>query len=97
MFSGVTTKLNEAIDELKVKNPEFMNQASVYEEYFKTNVQRVLEETNKLSERLKTDGVTVSNTFENALKKIYDDTLKTAKDVQSQITSTVQQQQQQKH
>ncbi|XP_055694390.1 uncharacterized protein LOC129796461 [Lutzomyia longipalpis] len=92
IIKDVKDKLGETVRELEAKNPEFFADTKKAQEKFETQLRAVLQETERLSEKLKKDGAEVGGQLQEVTKQLYQTTADTAKVFSQQVENVVKEQ-----
>lgn len=101
-FKTLADSITETANDLKTRNPELASfqvkchsqewRHEIYNFFFtqdtiEKSIKSVLQESEKLRSRVKEDGEGISENAEKILKKVYEDTLETAKTVSEQLAN----------
>lgn len=89
MIDGVKAKILETIREIESKNPELVTDSKKYQEQFEGQLRAVMSETEKLREKLKSEGGEVFEKFSKVTKDLYETTVTTATAYTKQVENTL--------
>uniref|UniRef100_A0A1L8DJ31 Putative apolipophorin-iii n=1 Tax=Nyssomyia neivai TaxID=330878 RepID=A0A1L8DJ31_9DIPT len=88
----VKDKIGETVQELESKNPEFFADTKKVQEKFESQLRAVLQETERLGDKLKKDGVDMGSQLQEVTKQLYQTTADTAKSFSQQVENVVKEQ-----